>query len=144
MPRRRGNRWKGADLKAGGNGWTPWEFPQHDGYKMACCDCGLVHTIDFRIDTNGTPLRTRAGSIIRRVNGNVKWRLSRDNRATAMLRRYKQPTTGKTFLHHAADSLIAVYAENPEHLDRFLNAFRAKVREKIANKDGNSHDHVGS
>lgn len=24
-------------------------FPEMQGYKMACCDCGLVHTMDFRI-----------------------------------------------------------------------------------------------
>lgn len=31
------------------NGWSDWEAPIQKGYKMACCDCGLVHDIDFRI-----------------------------------------------------------------------------------------------
>ena len=26
-----------------------WHEPIHDGYLMACCDCGLVHRVDFRV-----------------------------------------------------------------------------------------------
>jgi hypothetical protein len=26
-----------------------WHEPIHDGYLMACCDCGLVHRVDFAI-----------------------------------------------------------------------------------------------
>jgi len=26
-----------------------WNRPDHDGYLLQCCDCGLVHEIDFRI-----------------------------------------------------------------------------------------------
>ena len=26
-----------------------WVQPQRLGYLMACCDCGLVHRMDFRI-----------------------------------------------------------------------------------------------
>lgn len=26
-----------------------WIQPVRRGYKMACCDCGLVHKLDFRI-----------------------------------------------------------------------------------------------
>ena len=26
-----------------------WVQPIRKGYKMMCCDCGLVHTLDFRI-----------------------------------------------------------------------------------------------
>lgn len=29
--------------------FTETIFPIHDGYKMACCDCGLVHTIVFEV-----------------------------------------------------------------------------------------------
>lgn len=32
-----------------GDGWSRWVKPVQEGYKMACCDCGLVHTMDFRI-----------------------------------------------------------------------------------------------
>lgn len=26
-----------------------WEQPIRHGYKMVCCDCGLVHNMDFRV-----------------------------------------------------------------------------------------------
>jgi hypothetical protein len=26
-----------------------WVQPVRRGYKMMCCDCGLVHVLDFRI-----------------------------------------------------------------------------------------------
>jgi hypothetical protein len=47
-----------------------WVQPQRRGYKMACCDCCLVHTLDFRI-----------------VDGRVQFRVYRHNRATAAMRR---------------------------------------------------------
>ena len=52
-----------------------WVFPKHDGYKMACCDCGLVHNMQFRV--------------VKQKNGrlDVKFRVSRNNRSTAMMRR---------------------------------------------------------
>jgi hypothetical protein len=47
-----------------------WIQPVRRGYRMACCDCCLVHTLDFRI-----------------VDGRVQFRAFRNNRATAALRR---------------------------------------------------------
>ena len=26
-----------------------WVTPVHNGYLMKCCDCGLVHRMDFRV-----------------------------------------------------------------------------------------------
>lgn len=43
------------------------------GHKMACCDCGLVHRIDFRV-----------------VDGRVEFRAVRDTRATARRRRSRR------------------------------------------------------
>jgi hypothetical protein len=54
------------------NGWTEWIQPIRRGYKMACCDCGLVHVIDFRMR-----------------KGQIQFRARRDNRATGQRRRYK-------------------------------------------------------
>jgi hypothetical protein len=35
-------------------GWTEWVFPVNKGFYMACCDCGLVHELDFQafVETN--------------------------------------------------------------------------------------------
>jgi len=53
-----------------------WINPQKRGYKIACCDCGLVHKVNFK---------------------HVKWgrgrkimiQVFRDNRATGQMRRKK-------------------------------------------------------
>jgi hypothetical protein len=47
-----------------------WVQPVRKGYKMACCDCGLVHALNFRIR-----------------KGRVQIQAFRDNRATGQLRR---------------------------------------------------------
>jgi hypothetical protein len=52
-----------------------WVQPVEHGYKMACCDCGLVHKIDFRVE-----------------NGRVQFRVVRDNRATGQIRRHQNIT----------------------------------------------------
>lgn len=54
-----------------------WVRPVMKKYKMACCDCGLVHVIDFKV--------------IRWGRGHkVLLKASRHNRATAAVRREKK------------------------------------------------------
>jgi hypothetical protein len=48
-----------------------WVRPVMDGYKVACCDCGLVHRVDFRVITDV-----------------VEFRVSPLPRSTAMTRRW--------------------------------------------------------
>lgn len=31
------------------DGWSRWVQPAMRGYLLSCCDCGLVHRLDFRI-----------------------------------------------------------------------------------------------
>ena len=51
-----------------------WIKPKMRGYKMMCCDCGLVHTLDFRV--------------IRHARGHkVLFRAYRNARSTALARR---------------------------------------------------------
>ncbi len=47
-----------------------WVQPVRRGYKLACCDCGLVHRMDFRI-----------------YQGRVQFRAFRAPRSTASMRR---------------------------------------------------------
>ena len=54
-------------------------FPARRGYRMMCCDCGLVHRVNFRLVPHGTKGR-------RKIALNVY----RDDRATANARRGKQ------------------------------------------------------
>jgi hypothetical protein len=51
-----------------------WVSPRRKGYRMMCCDCGLVHEMDFRL--------------VRYGNGNkIQIRAFRNNRSTALARR---------------------------------------------------------
>lgn len=57
-------------LIAESDGWSNWVQPLMSGYKLCCCDCGLVHTMDFRVE-----------------DGQVQYRISRNNRSTGQVRR---------------------------------------------------------
>lgn len=69
-------------LQAGPNGWCEWQRPIHGSgkrnYRLACCECQLVHDMQFRVKKRGN----------RRLD--VVFRVSRNNRATAALRRGKR------------------------------------------------------
>lgn len=54
-----------------------WIQPIRKGYKMRCCDCGLVHIMNFRI-----------------YKGHIQLQAFRDERATSQIRRYNN---GKTY-----------------------------------------------
>lgn len=53
------------------DGWTDWIRPLNP-YKISCCDCGLVHNLEFCIDDNG----------------NIVFRAGRNMRSTAQVRRH--------------------------------------------------------
>lgn len=50
-----------------------WVQPRRRGYRMMCCDCGLVHVLNFRIKKRRIQLQA-----------------FRDNRATANSRRARR------------------------------------------------------
>ena len=31
------------------DGWSDWVCPKPIGYLMQCCDCELIHEVDFRV-----------------------------------------------------------------------------------------------
>jgi hypothetical protein len=49
-----------------------WTRPRRRDFREQCCDCGLIHRLDFRI-----------------VDGKIEFRTRRDDRATAAARRYQ-------------------------------------------------------
>jgi hypothetical protein len=53
-----------------------WRAPIRRGYRLGCCDCGLTHTIDFRLVKEGNGHR-------------IEFRMTRNNRATAQKRKKK-------------------------------------------------------
>lgn len=54
-----------------GKGFTEWIQPIERGYKFACCDCGLVHDLNFQV-----------------VDGRAQFQVQRNNRSTALVRRH--------------------------------------------------------
>ena len=52
-----------------------WRAPRRRGYRVGCCDCGLVHRMNYRLHRN--------------QNGRCQIQVQsfRDNRATAQVRR---------------------------------------------------------
>jgi hypothetical protein len=59
-------------------GEDEWVRPVERSYKMCCCDCGLVHSVDFRV-----------------VNGLVEFRMRRDDEATEA-ERHGSPTGARS------------------------------------------------
>lgn len=51
-----------------------WIRPIRKGYRLRCCDCDLVHSLDFRVVKEGK-------------NSYLEFRVFRDNRSTAACRR---------------------------------------------------------
>jgi len=55
-----------------------WVKPQMNKYEMKCCDCGLIHEVDFRViellkeHDDGTAIATIAGD-----NFRVQFRMRR-------------------------------------------------------------------
>jgi hypothetical protein len=47
-----------------------WTRPRLRNFREQCCDCGLIHRLDFRI-----------------IEGRIEFRTRRDDRATAAARR---------------------------------------------------------
>ena len=54
-----------------------WITPNVKDFKIACCSCGLVHKMSFRVEA-----------------GIFQIKMDRDNRATAAMRRHKRGTKG--------------------------------------------------
>jgi hypothetical protein len=80
-------------LIANDDGWTEWQMPARH-YRMGCCDCGLVHNVEFRVIVVGR--RTKKGGYrVKRMNPagcRVEFRVSRNNRSTGQERRHRSKT----------------------------------------------------
>ena len=81
-------------------GWSEWIIPKPD-YKMACCDCGLIHDIEFRVvkqgrsKRNGTFSVTPVPSEAKQGHFRVYFRARRNTRATAAMRRERKKKENK-------------------------------------------------
>lgn len=77
---------------AGKGGWSDWDVPIMKGYKLACCDCGLVHDMEFRVLQ--VTKRLKNGSWAGKKMSLGKWRIEfrakRNNRSTALIRMHNE------------------------------------------------------
>jgi len=77
------------------DGWTRWVSPIMTKYRMACCDCGLVHDIEFKIVK--VVMKNKDGSFEYEDINSSKFRIifrgKRNNRSTGQVRRWQHNTT---------------------------------------------------
>jgi hypothetical protein len=68
-----------------------WTRPRMRDFRAQCCDCGLIHRLDFRIvDAKGRARpssRSTKGCSNSSPRLHIEFRTRRDNRATAGARR---------------------------------------------------------
>lgn len=57
-----------------------WVRPVRRGYRLACCDCGLVHIYNFKLVRDGKKRRI------------IFFQVKRDDRAAGQLRRHHRTT----------------------------------------------------
>ena len=83
------------ELYAGPDGWSPWRWPVHQGYRMSCCGCGLVHEVEIVVHK---AIRQSADGMHFRVydkpvrNHRIRWRFKVNHRATGQVRRHMKET----------------------------------------------------
>jgi hypothetical protein len=78
-------------VKAGPDGWSDWQFPEMKRYRMGCCDCGLVHDLQFEVVK--VTRQYRDGSFMTepaKGRYRVRFKAKRNNRSTAQIRRHKK------------------------------------------------------
>ena len=67
-----------------------WQMPIEKGYKMACCDCGLVHSIDFKvIDPETNKVIKNARTIMRARRHETLTKQERKERNIEVTKEYK-------------------------------------------------------
>lgn len=78
-------------INAGEGGWSDWQQPRMPGYRMGCCDCGLVHDMEFKVlrvtkqNTDGS----WEAEELDPAEFRVSFRAKRNNRSTAQIRRHE-------------------------------------------------------
>jgi hypothetical protein len=50
-------------IRGGEDCWSRWVQPVKRGYLLACCDCGLVHRMDFRVEEGRAQFRAQRAEV---------------------------------------------------------------------------------
>lgn len=72
-----------------GKRFTDWIRPTMNGYHISCCDCGLVHTLNFRAlkIIKITKKGTKIGKILPKDKYQIEFKISRNNKLTKQQRK---------------------------------------------------------
>lgn len=72
-------------------GWSDWVYPLQN-YRMACCDCGLVHELQFGVlkHVSGNPNGTFIAKQLEFGPYRVEFRARRNERSTSAVRRHRK------------------------------------------------------
>jgi hypothetical protein len=68
-------------------GYGEWIRPRMRDFREQCCDCGLIHRLDFRIVDDRKGVRAPPAKGRSRPRLYIEIRTRRDDRATAAARR---------------------------------------------------------
>jgi Fe2+ or Zn2+ uptake regulation protein len=74
-------------MHANRDGWSEWAWPTMKLYRMGCCDCGLVHDIEFKV-VRVTNRRGALNTGVEVKGHRVLFRARRNKRSTAQVRRH--------------------------------------------------------
>jgi hypothetical protein len=79
------------------DGWSREVAPAMEGYKLACCDCGLVHDMDFKVVkvTQHNPDGSWESEELDSAEYRVIFKARRNKRSTAQVRRHKKANGGE-------------------------------------------------
>lgn len=77
--------------RAKNSNWTNWQKPVMTNYALACCDCGLVHRVNFRcIKIEKKKGSTRSWAIpLPKDKYEVQFKICRSNKLTKQHRKDK-------------------------------------------------------
>lgn len=74
----------------GPDGWSEWE-PPIQNFKMACCDCGLVHELQFKVlKVTKRDGKDFEANELEWGKYRIAFRARRNNRATGQIRRHRK------------------------------------------------------
>lgn len=80
--------------------------PIRRGYRLACCDCGLVHSMNFRVS-----------------GGKAQFAAFRDNRATAAIRRAPHNHVSRELYDTIAAHLLKITGKSSLKVGRYRIRF---------------------
>jgi transcription elongation factor Elf1 len=101
------------------DGWCDWVCPKPRGYLMQCCDCELIHEVDFRV-VQYEPRPSEVYEVVDDPNLQAQMRLKRRDDISPKQPRQWQGLTDEE-IEHIADS---------EWEEAFVRMIEAKLKEK--------------